>query len=68
MALLSSALGPLRGPCPCCKVMATVVMDKVSTVAERTQKEEKIILKKSRVVTSLEIRDTTHGCLVCGTR
>jgi hypothetical protein len=42
--LPSSALGPLRGPCPRCMVMATVVIDKVNTVAERNQKEEKNVL------------------------
>jgi hypothetical protein len=42
----SSALGPLRGPCPCCMVMATVVIDKVNTEAETTPKEEKMLLKK----------------------
>ncbi len=46
LALLSSALGPLRGPYPCCMVLATVVIDKVNTVAERTQKEEKMLLEK----------------------
>ena len=37
LALPSSALGPLGGSCPFCKVRATVLMDKVITVAERTQ-------------------------------
>ena len=38
--------GALEGPCPRCIVMASVVIDKVNADAERTQKEERIILQK----------------------
>ena len=49
LALPSSALGPLRGPCPSSTRLAAVEMlqgNHCREVNKRTQKEEKIILQK----------------------